>query len=126
MKTVLNSKYVDFILDENLLTATFKEGLRIDLEVAKEIVAARLKFTGGKMLQVLIINHGVISMDKPARDYLASKEGTRAIKAAAIVLRSSFGSMLGNFFLKVNRPEMPVRIFYNEIKAIRWLSKIKF
>ncbi len=123
MKKVLHSTYVDFVLEDNLLTATFKKGLRIDLETAKEIVATRLKFTDAKIIPVLILNEGVISMDKAARDYLASEDGTKGVKAAAIVLRSTFGSMLGNFFLKVNTPEMPVKIFYDTTKAIHWLNK---
>jgi hypothetical protein len=62
-------------------------------------------------------------MDKKARDFLASKEGTKGIKAAAMMLDSAFSSFLGNFYLSVNKPPMPVRIFTNTKAALNWLQK---
>ncbi|MGH2642482.1 MAG: hypothetical protein ACRDE2_00915 [Chitinophagaceae bacterium] len=123
MKTVLNTPYVHFALNDQLLIATFKKGLHINLDAAREIVHSRLEFTENKTVSVLILNQGVACMDKEARDYLSSEEGTRNLKAVAMVLRSTFGSMLGNFFLSVNKPEMPVRIFSNEKPAMKWLYK---
>lgn len=123
MKKELSTPHVHFVLSENLLIATYKKGLHIDLDIAREVVRSRRCFTSGKTLAVLILNGGVVSMSKEAREYLASSEGTTEIRAAAIVLESVFGSVLGNFFLSVNKPEMPVRIFSRKHAAIRWLKK---
>lgn len=124
MKKELSTPHVHFMLSESLLTATYKKGLHIDLEIATDIVKSRRCFTSGKTLSVLILNGGVVSMSKEAREYLASGEGTAGIRAAAIVLKSVFGSFLGNFFLSVNKPEMPVKIFRYERTAVNWLKRI--
>ena len=123
MKKELSTPYVHFVLSENLLIVTYKKGLQIDLDIAREVVRSRYLFTSKKTVPVLILNGGVVSMTKEAREYLASGEGTTGIRAAAIVLKSVFGSFLGNFFLSVNKPEMPVKIFTRRDAAVRWLSK---
>lgn len=123
MKKELSTPYVHFMLSENLLTATYQKGLQIDLDIAREVVRSRQFFTSQKTVPVLILNGGVVSMTKEAREYLASSEGTTGIRAAAIVLKSVFGSFLGNFFLSVNKPEMPVKIFTRRDTAVRWLGK---
>lgn len=125
MVKVLDTPYVHYELQNNLLVATYKKGLKVNMEMAKEIVQARLNLTNQKPLVVLVYNQGVISMDKKARDYLSSNEGVRGIIAAAIVLDSPFSSFLGNFFLSVTKPKIPARIFSRKEDALNWLQKYR-
>lgn len=97
MAKVLDTPYVHYELQSNLLIATYKKGLKVSLDMAKEIVNARLELTNHKPLLVIVYNQGVVSMDKKARDYLSSNEGVKGIIAAAIVL-DSLRILLGNFF----------------------------
>ena len=71
----------------------------------------------------MLISQGVISMDKPSREYLASDEATEGLLATAIIVDSSFSSFLGNFFLMVNKTKMPVKIFYDIPLAEKWLQQ---
>ncbi len=119
----LDTPYVHLRIKDNILVGTYKGNLRIDLLIAKEIVRTRLSFTGGRKLPALIISQGVISMDKPARDYLASDEAIKDLLAAAIFVDTSFSALLGNFFLKVNKTKMPVKVFHNIGRAEKWLAK---
>lgn len=119
----LDTLHVYFEIKEGLLVATYKKGLRLNLDMAKTIVKSRLSLMGDKELPVLIYNLGVISMDKEARDYLSSSEGVKGLKAGAIVLNSPYGSFLGNFFLSVTKPPIPARIFTNTKSAMKWLEK---
>ncbi len=123
MSDIHDTPYVSLEIKDNILFGIYKKGLKIDIDIAKAIVDARLAYSGGKDYPVLIYNQGVISMDKKARDFLASKEGTKGIKAAAMMLDSAFSSFLGNFYLSVNKPPMPVRIFTSTKAAINWLQK---
>lgn len=102
---------------------SYKTGLHINREIAHEIVSARLSFTEGKKMAAMLISQGVISMDKPAREYLASDEATEGLLATAIIVDSSFSSFLGNFFLMVNKTKMPVKIFYDIPLAEKWLQQ---
>ena len=125
MKKILDSPYVHFELRDDLLICTYKKGLRLNLDMAKEIVKTRLEFINYKPRLVLVYNQGVVSMDKKARDYLSSREAVGKIIAGAIVLDSPFGSFLGNFYLSVTKPKMPARIFSKTEDALKWLDKFR-
>jgi hypothetical protein len=125
MIKILDTPYVHFELRDDLLIGTFKKGLKINLEIATEIVKTWQDFTEHKPVRQLIYNQGVISMDKKARDYLSSEKAVGKVIAGAIVLDSAFGSFLGNFYLSVSKPKMPARIFSKTENALKWLDKFK-
>jgi hypothetical protein len=125
MAKTLDTPYVYYELHDDLLIGTYKKGLKINLEIAKEIVKAWQEFTNHKPVLQLVYNAGVISMDKQARDYLSSDEAVGKIIAGAIVLDSAFGSFLGNFFLSVSKPKMRARIFSKTEDALKWLDKFR-
>lgn len=115
--------YVHLSLRNNILIGTYRKNLHIDLHVAREIVRIRLSFTHGKIYPSLILSKGIISIDKPAREYLASKEAIEGLLASAIVVESTYSSFLGNFFLAVNKTKLPVKIFTDESLAEKWLQQ---
>lgn len=125
MTSILDTPYVLLEIKDGILYGTYKKGLRITLTIAQNIVATRLQFTDGKDMPAIIFNQGVISFDKNARDFMASPEGAKGLKAAAMMLDSAFSSFLGNFYLSVNKPPMPVRIFTNTAAAEKWIKQFK-
>ena len=121
MTPALDTAYVRFELDGNLLTATYKKGKTITLQIAKEIVQDRINFTKHQPVLVLIVNQGGLSFNKEAREYLSSAEGIQGIIAAVILSETVATAMIGNFIIKVNKPHIPVRMFTNRSKALTWL-----
>lgn len=111
-------------VDDGILYATYKSGLKLSLEDARSIVNHRLELLEGQKLPVLIIDSGVVSMDKSARDYLSSEEGISGLKAAAIIENSLFSKMLINFFLRLTNPKIQVKAFNNKEEALKWLKNI--
>jgi len=71
----------------------------------------------------MIISQGVVSIDKPAREYLVSVEAIEGLAASAIIINSTFSSFLGNFFLAVYKTKMPVKIFADIASAEKWLQQ---
>jgi hypothetical protein len=121
MNAILDTPYVYFEVEAGILKATYKKGLCIDLSMAKEIVRLRLEFTAGVSYPVLINNQGVVSIEKAARDYFTSAEATARLKAAAIIVKNPYQSLLGSFFVFIRKTAMPVRLFNQEEKAMAWL-----
>ncbi len=118
------SPYIKLELKDGILIATYRRGVRIDLPMARAIVKERLALTGTRSYPALIISKGVISMDKAAREYLASAEGTAGLTATALLVNSAFSSFLGSFFRIVNAPgTMPVKVFRDRERATRWLAR---
>lgn len=125
MHKFLDTPYVHYELQDDLLIGTYKKGLRISLEMAKGIVKTRLEFADHKPVAALVLNQGVLSMDKKARDYLSSDDGVRGLIAGAIVVDTPFGSFLGNFYLSVTDPKIPTRIFSKKETALKWLQQFR-
>jgi hypothetical protein len=123
MLTKLDTPYVYFEIKNNILFATYKKGLRIDLQIAKEIVQQRLEFMEARELPVIVFDDGVISISKEARDYFGSEEGNRNLKAGAIIKSTPFAAAISSFFLFVTKPSIPARAFRSERAALKWLSK---
>jgi hypothetical protein len=125
MHKTLDTQYVYYELHDDLLMGTYKKNPRLNLEMVKEIVKVRQEFTGPEPVVGLIYNQGVVSMDKQARDYLASEDGVRGFKAAAIILDSPFSSFLVNFFVSVTKPKIPVKMFSKKEAALKWLQQFR-
>jgi hypothetical protein len=119
----LTTNFVDLIIEDNILIVTYKPGIRINQEVAEKIVGSRLSYTGSKQIPCMILSQGVVSMDKPAREYLASPAATEGLLATAIIVDSHFSRFLGNFFHKVYKTQMPVKIFSSIPQAKKWLQQ---
>lgn len=124
-KKILDTPYVYLELNEGIISGYYKSELIIDLETAKDIVRLRNEFQEQKVYPAMIFDNGVRSMNKEARDYFSTKEGSRGLSAAALVLKSPFSKMFGNFLLKINSPVMPVKIFNDQVKAKLWLNQFK-
>ena len=107
---------------DGVLYATYKAGFNLTLKDVQHIVQERVSLLHGSDLPVLIIDAGVVSMDKAARDYLSSDEGTQGIKVAAIIENSFFSKMLINFFLKLTNPKIKVKAFNDKDEALKWLK----
>ena len=127
MDKTLDTQFAHLELQDDLLIAHYKKGIRISLDIAKQIVKTRLNFTGSKPVLGLIYNEGVKKIDKDARDYLTSEEGTFGITAVAYVLNNPFpfSSFFANFFVSISKTNLPVRIFSSEKPALKWLAQFR-
>ena len=120
-KKWLETPYIFFEDYNGVLIATYKPNILITLKHAKEIVEYRIAFMEGKKMPILILNQGIIKMDKDARDYLASAKGIVGLKCGAILMDSNFISFTVNFFLKVTKPKLLVKTFTDKKEALTWL-----
>lgn len=123
-KKVLETDH--FILEQKngILYGTYKAG-NITLDVAKNVVRERIKYSNYQAMPMLVQDNGVKQIDRDARQYLGSARGVVGVKAGAIVTKSAFSSHLANFFLKIHviRPAIPIRMFNCEREAEEWLKE---
>ena len=116
---------VQLLIRDDILIGTYRKNLHINLDIAKQIVKERIRYTRGKKMAALIMSQGVNTIDKPAREYLASERGTEGLLATAIVVSSPFDLLMGKFFLKVNKAPIPSKLFYSTREAEKWLQQFK-
>ena len=122
MLDLVDTPYMKLWKREGVLYCEYHNNLQLDLQVAQECVEARIKYSAGISYPVCIYLTGVKSATKEAREYLA-EEGTRLVKAGALIIGSPVTKILGNIFLRINKPEVPTHLFNNEEDAIEWLKQ---
>jgi hypothetical protein len=86
-----------------------------------EGISAIGELTIGRAYPVLKVAGKHASVDGESRKYIASGEGSRFSIAEAIVISSLAQKLIGNFYLKVEHPITPTKIFNSQLEAEKWL-----
>jgi len=63
------------------------------------------------------------SITKEARDHFSMRDRKPAVSAIAMLVKSPVSSIIGNFFLGLNKPSVPTHLFTSEVKAVNWLEQ---
>ncbi len=73
-------------------------------------------------LPVLADSRQVTYHSKEVREFYASREMGDHISAMAVLVESFATKLIGNFFIRVNKPHFPTKLFTDEKEAIAWLK----
>ncbi len=119
----MENENVSFQKVKGIIRVEYFNNQKIGITEAKKIVALRLEFSHAKKHLLLIRVPIKININKAARDYLASTEGLQNIIASALVVSTKYSFFLSNFFVKLNPPSIPIKIFNKEETAIEWLQQ---
>ena len=71
--------------------------------------------------RVLVDMTRVTEISKEARDYFANERTASIQRATALLTDSPVSRVIGNFFMGLNKPISPTRLFRDPQKAIQWL-----
>lgn len=124
-KNLYENQYASFwIQDDWLLCIQYKKDLEITLDVAIDCTKIRMEVSENTLMPMFTDGRNIKSIQKEAREFL-SKQGTKLVKAGAFLIQSPFERMIGNVFVKINRPQVPTEFFTNENEALKWLEKYK-
>ena len=93
----------------------------ITVENIKEFLEAVKKLGGGKPFCNIIVMKKFVQVDDEARKYSASEESNIYTIADAFVINSIALKLVGNFYIRYNKPVKPTRLFNNEEDALTWL-----
>lgn len=119
-----NNKFEIRIEHLPILRLTVFEGVDIEFEDVLEMSAAFREIAKGEKFAVLLDATKPFTVSPEARTFIASKELTSDRMAAAFVTRSLANRIVGNFFIKFNKPATPTKLFSEEAPAIEWLKEI--
>jgi hypothetical protein len=120
-KDKLVTPYITMWFQDGILFGRYTEGLDVSLEIAKELVEARILYSEGNSYPMLIDMKGIKSATPQAREYLATIGATH-VKAGALIVGSQMNMAIGNIFLMIDKPLVPTKLFTNEDRAIEWLK----
>ena len=62
------------------------------------------------------------AISREARAYYAGEQAAKSGLAAALLIGSPLARAIGNFFMQINKPIFPARLFTSEAQALAWLK----
>ena len=89
----------------------------------KKIMEASLKLSDRKKLPILANMGSIKSMSRESRAYLSGVEASKTALALALLVETPISKIIGNFLLGLNKPPYPIKMFYSEQEAIKWLHR---
>jgi hypothetical protein len=92
------------------------------VELVKEMVKKMGEMVNYKPVPMLAKHEDFALPGKENRDYWAKKESCPYSKADAFMIGSVALRLIANFYLRVNKPERPTKMFTNEKDAVAWLK----
>ena len=112
-------------IDENgIIISEYKKDSKLELEDAYRDHEATLELTGGKICTTLVDLTNVRTISKEARSYFSNVECAEVFEATALYVNTPISRIIGNFFLGINRPAIPVRLLNNPQALIRRIPGI--
>lgn len=108
--------------EDGIVRTKVKIGSEVSVESAKENSDAVNGMYLGNKFPLMIDSRGIKSMTREARNQFSTKGRETHTKAFAIIIDSSLSKVVGNFFMGINKPAVPTRLFDNEIEAEKWLK----
>jgi hypothetical protein len=125
-KEVISTSTGDYYIKDGILFIDFYEDADLNLEAAKEGIAARKELQQGEKMLILCDTSKVWQVTNESREYSAEQEADGMNRAMAIVTGSSFVAVTAaNFFIKMNKPQTPTKVFKSREKALKWLKQFQ-
>ena len=91
------------------------------IENARELYDIIKIVTENKKCPVLVDMRLQKSITREARQFYSRKESMDIITALALFVESPISKVLANFYLGLNKPPCPTRLFTSEDEAREWL-----
>ena len=89
-------------------------------EDARAVIAAMSEITGGVAAPLLVHTTDAGPQDRAARvEFIHRQE---VVSAVGLVVGNPLSRMMATFFINVSRPDVPIRLFEDEVVAAEWLK----
>lgn len=90
-------------------------------EDAVENILVLDRVSDGTTYPLLIDMTSIHQMDRKAREVYAKAGAANKVNAVALVTKSRISSILANFFIGFNKPDVPTKLFNDHDEAKKWL-----
>lgn len=108
--------------EDGICRTKAKPGAEISAPHAMENTLAVTSFYITKKFPLLVDARDVRSISKEARRHFAINGRDTKVTSFAIMVKSPLSRVIGNFFMGLNRPGVPARLFDSEAQAVEWLK----
>jgi hypothetical protein len=106
--------------DDGILAFHPIAGLVLTHEVALQVIQVGLQIAD-EPKPTLVLMQDMARVERDARAFFASEEYMRLCSQTALVVGSPVSRVIGNFFVGLNRPKYPYKLFEDPELAAEWL-----
>ncbi len=115
--------YKIFLREHNIIQLEFEPGFSAGVEDAGQVVETIRKINGKDKCLLLVILKEDNTFSKENREYVASDEVSEIITADALVIKGLALRIIGNGYLRINKPKRPTKLFNTTVDALAWLQQ---
>lgn len=116
-------KFVDITLHDDIFHVQPHKNAIATIKQMHQVHKSFHQLSNGTKHPALIDMTNVQTIDYAARKYIAEETGD-VINAVALITKSPISRVIGNFFIGINKPTYPARLFTNQQEAIHWLQEV--
>lgn len=109
--------------DDGICYTVVKPNAIIELEDALANSEAVKTVSMNAIYPILVNLKQIHSISKPARDHFSMQNRAAGVTAIGMLIKSPGSRIIGNFFLGLNKPTVPTKLFTDKDKAIAWLKQ---
>jgi hypothetical protein len=120
---IIESRVFQTYIKDNICRTTVKLNASIEIADAKENTKIIGELSKGNIYPILVDLRKINTISKEARDYFSMHNRSAGVTAIAMLIKSPVSSIIGNFFLGLNKPTVSTQLFTSEDKAIKWLQQ---
>jgi hypothetical protein len=117
---ITHPKFQIWVRPDGIVQLVWAPQTTVLLEDAAAALEEMAKLTGGRRSPLLVDMRETGSLDRPTRAEFTRRSDLQS--AVALVAGTPLSRMMANFFLRVNEPSFPTRLFDDEASAIIWLQ----
>jgi hypothetical protein len=124
---VLQKKYSLFKIEQNhdIICVVFNKNLKVDIEIANQLVSDRLDFTQNKNYYYIIDLSNVRQITPDAKFFMQRSDGAlKNILGAAFIASNPVSALLANIFIKAEK-DFPSKFFSKMNDALDWIHELK-
>ncbi len=121
-KSISENKFILSYNEDGYYELSIKDNVEIFIDDIHLIVNAQKQLNGSK-LPILISGGQYSTTNTDTLKYISINENMPYSKCAAFVVSSISQKLLGNFYLKIYKPQRPTRFFNQKNEAILWLKQ---
>lgn len=116
--------YLTWMGEDGVARTVVKPGAEIELADAAENSEVVSTLGGPARFALLVDTRNIKSITKEARDFFSIRNRDTRVLGFALIIESPLSTIIGNFFMGINKPRVPVRLFSDERKALAWCLEL--
>ncbi|HXB40311.1 MAG TPA: STAS/SEC14 domain-containing protein [Bacteroidia bacterium] len=120
---VKTTAYTTWMGEDGIARTVVKKNAEVKLKEAVENTEAVFSLFKDKKFPLLIDSRYIKYITKEARDHFSINNRETVIICFGILIDSPLSRVIGNFFMGLNKPSVPAKLFTNEEEALKWLKK---